>query len=114
MQVWERSISLRYIIEMIVFFGLMLFFQYEISLFNKDLHVSIEEVTHFKALEHELESRNLPTYRDLHDRRDLSTEAEDDVDLTVREVEEEAAEEAASAHGGHEDLSKLSNTEIYE
>ena len=91
----------------------MLLFQYEIGLFNKDLHVSIDEVKHFKALEHELEARNLLTYRDLHDdRRDLSTETETEKE-TVREIEEEAAEEAVSEHG-YIDPTNLSNEEIYE
>lgn len=93
----------------------MLFFQYEIGLFNKDLHVSIDEVKQFKAYEQELKARNLDTYRDLHDdRRDLKGQIDTGAEgETVREIEEEAAEEAVSEHG-YIDPTNLSNEEIYE
>jgi hypothetical protein len=45
--VWKKSISLRYFFEVFLFFALVILFQYEVSAFNKDLHVSIDELTHF-------------------------------------------------------------------
>ena len=58
--------SLRYLIEATIFFMLMAVFQYEISAFNKDLHISIDEYLRFKALEHEIVARGGLTYRELH------------------------------------------------
>ena len=58
--------SLRYLIEIVIFFSLMAFFQYEISRFNKDLHISIDEYTLFKALEHEIVERGGVTWKDSH------------------------------------------------
>ena len=65
-QVWKQSMSLRYLIEAFVFFALMAVFQYEISLFNKDLHISIDEYNRFKELEHEIVARGGLTYKDSH------------------------------------------------
>ena len=65
-KVWQKSMGLRYLIEATFFFMLMFVFQYEISLFNKDLHIAIHEIELWKELKHELERRNLPSYRDLH------------------------------------------------
>ena len=65
-QVWKKSMGLRNIIDTILFFALMTFFQYEISLFNRDLHITINEVAEFKALEKELEARDEPLYKDRH------------------------------------------------
>jgi len=45
--VWKKSISLRYFFETFLFFALVILFQYEVSAFNKDLHVSIDELTLF-------------------------------------------------------------------
>ena len=58
--------SLRYLIEAIIFFALMAVFQYEISRFNKDLHISIDEYNRFKELEHEIVARGGLTYRESH------------------------------------------------
>ena len=58
--------SLRYLIETFVFFGLMAFFQFEISRFNKDLHISIDEYLRFRALEDEIAARGGLTYRETH------------------------------------------------
>ena len=58
--------GLRNIIDTVLFFALMTFFQYEISLFNKDLHITIEEVAEFKALEDVLKERGEPLYKDRH------------------------------------------------
>ena len=65
-QVWKRSMSLRYLIETFVFFGLMAFFQYEISRFNKDLHISIDEYKRFRELEDEIVARGGLTYIESH------------------------------------------------
>ena len=64
--VWKKSMSLRYLIETLLFFALMLVFQYEVSAFNKDLHISIEERSHFLQLEHEIVARGGLTYKDTH------------------------------------------------
>ena len=53
-QVWKQSMSLRYLIETVIFFGLMAVFQFEVSSFNKDLHISIDEYNRFKELEEEI------------------------------------------------------------
>jgi hypothetical protein len=45
--VWKKSISLRYFFETFMFMVLVIFFQYEVSGFNKDLHVYIDELIHF-------------------------------------------------------------------
>ena len=58
--------GLRNIIDTVLFFALMTFFQYEISLFNKDLHITINEVAEFKALEEVLKDRGEPLYKDRH------------------------------------------------
>ena len=58
--------SLRYLIEATIFFMLMAVFQYEISAFNKDLHISIDEYLRFKALENEIVARGGLTDRELH------------------------------------------------
>ena len=57
--------GLRYLIEACFFIMLMFVFLYEVSLFNRDLHISFSEVGQFKAFERELERRNENTYRDL-------------------------------------------------
>ena len=49
--VWLRSMSVRFFIETIIFFAIVVVYQYEISLFNRDLHLSIEELAHYRALE---------------------------------------------------------------
>ena len=64
--VWKKSMSLRYLIETLLFFCLMLVFQYEVSAFNKDLHISIDEREHFLQLEHEIVARGGLTYKDSH------------------------------------------------
>ena len=64
--VWKKSMSLRYLIETLLFFALMLVFQYEVSAFNKDLHISIEERSHFLQLEHEIVARGGLTYKETH------------------------------------------------
>ena len=65
-QVWKQSMSLRYLIETVIFFGLMAVFQFEVSSFNKDLHISIDEYNRFKELEEEIEARGGLTYRESH------------------------------------------------
>jgi len=45
--VWKKSISFRYLLETILFFILIGIIQTEVSSFNKDLHLSIDEVAHF-------------------------------------------------------------------
>ena len=55
--VWLRSMSVRFFIETIIFFAIVVVYQYEISLFNRDLHLSIEELAHYRALEKEIEAR---------------------------------------------------------
>ena len=55
--VWKKSMNLRYIIEAIVFFFILMFFQYEVSLFNKDLHLSMAEMQLFGTLSKEITAR---------------------------------------------------------
>ena len=61
-QVWKYSMSLRYLIETVIFFMLMIVFQYEISSFNQDLHLSIVEYERFKELQLELKDRGELTF----------------------------------------------------
>ena len=42
--------NLRYLIEGIIYSTILLVFQYEISAFNKDLHLSIRELHEFNLL----------------------------------------------------------------
>lgn len=43
-QVWKRSLSLRYIIEGLIFFMALVVFTVEISAFNSNLHLTIVEI----------------------------------------------------------------------
>ena len=52
--VWKKSMSLRYAIEALLFFVVLLVFQFEISAFNKDLHLSIREMHEFELLNDEI------------------------------------------------------------
>lgn len=54
--------SLRYLIETVVFFLIMITFQKEISNFNQDLHLSIEEYQYFKDLQAAIKDRGGRTY----------------------------------------------------
>ena len=46
--------NLRYIIEGIIFFTILAVFQYEMSAFNKDLHLSIFEMHEFNLLSEQI------------------------------------------------------------
>ena len=48
--VWKKSMNLRYLIEAIIYVLILVVFQYEISLFNKDLHLAIREMHEFDLL----------------------------------------------------------------
>jgi len=48
--VWKKSMSLRYFIESLIFFGCLLFFQYFVSDFNKKLSLSIREIKEFEGI----------------------------------------------------------------
>ena len=80
-QVWKQSMRLRYLIETFIFFGLMAFFQFEISSFNQDLHISIDEYTRFKALKHEIVERGGLTYIERHKFDAQNTEASGDINV---------------------------------
>ena len=54
---WKRSVSLRYLIESLLFLILLIVFQYEVSKFNVDLHLSIVEVTVYQSLQDELAAK---------------------------------------------------------
>lgn len=49
--VWKKSMSLRHLIEIMIFFLLLVVFQYEVSKLNVDLHLSIEELAKFREIE---------------------------------------------------------------
>ena len=72
------------------------------SLFNKDLHISIDEVAEFKALEHELERRNEYTYRELSER---SLNEEELNRLLIGDIRELGSEKV-----NMEDITKLSTS----
>ena len=57
-QVWLKSMNMRYLLEICLFFTLMVVFQYEISVFNADLHKSIDEIEHYRALKAEIGARS--------------------------------------------------------
>ena len=65
-EVWKKSLTLRYSIEAFLFFAVMILFQYEISRFNKDLHISIDEYNQFRQIEEEIERRGGITYVETH------------------------------------------------
>ena len=50
--------SLRYLIESLLFLILLIVFQYEVSKFNVDLHLSIVEVTVYQSLQDELATKS--------------------------------------------------------
>ena len=93
-QVWLRSMSVRYLLETLVFFALVAVYQYEVSLFNKDLHLSIDELAHYRALESEIGSRNgvngiSSSGNGAHDhRRALSDGAAEAFDYSVMSMEQ--------------------------
>ena len=67
--------SLRYIIESILFLIAMLVFQTQVSAFNKDLHISIIEVKIYTSLKDEILSRGGTLYyagSDDHHLRELA------------------------------------------
>jgi len=43
-EVWKKSMFVRYMIEMLIFFGFALYFQFEVTLFNKSLHQMREAI----------------------------------------------------------------------
>ena len=109
----------RHPFETLVFFGVMAFFQFEISQFNKDLHISIDEYNHFTALEHEIVKRGGVTYAQSHGgtavdssphRRFLS-EAEVTIEPKQGESEGKAEIEESSA-GGHGPALDFSNMTV--
>ena len=55
--VWKKSMSLRYVIETTIFFLVLLLFQFEVSLFNKDLHMSMREMELFETFSQEITSK---------------------------------------------------------
>ena len=46
--------SLRFAIELFLYFVILIIFQYEISLFNQDLHLAIKELAEFDLLNKEI------------------------------------------------------------
>ena len=69
--------SLRYIIESLMFLIAMLVFQSHVSAFNKDLHISIVEVKIYVDMKAEILSRGGTLYEshsgDSHHLRDLAS-----------------------------------------
>ena len=55
--VWKKSMNLRYILETTIFFLVLLLFQFEVSLFNKDLHLSMREKELFETLSQEITAK---------------------------------------------------------
>ena len=60
--VWKKSMSLRYSIEAIIFFLLLFIFQFEMSQFNKDLHLSMRELKEFNILNNEIVAKGGSLY----------------------------------------------------
>lgn len=52
--VWKKSMSLRYMIESLIFVIILIVFQVEISAFNQDLHLSMRELKEFDLLNEEI------------------------------------------------------------
>lgn len=48
--VWKKSMSLRYAIEALIFFLILLVLQFEVSAFNKDLHLAMRELKEFDIM----------------------------------------------------------------
>ena len=60
--VWKKSMSLRFAFESLIFFAVLIVFQYDISLFNKDLHLSMQELRSFNLFKVEIiRKEDLPT-----------------------------------------------------
>jgi len=52
--VWKKSMNLRYLIESLIFFACLVFFQYEVSTLNRELHLSIREIEEFELLKQQI------------------------------------------------------------
>ena len=50
-RVWAESINLRYFIEMVMYFALLITFQYYVVAYNKDLHILTSEIEETKVLD---------------------------------------------------------------
>lgn len=65
-QVWKKSMNLRYMIEAGIYGGILLLYQYEISAFNKDLHIAMREIVEFEILNKEIVDHGGRTYAESH------------------------------------------------
>ena len=98
----------RYLIETFIFFALMVFFQYSVSQFNKDLHVSINENNTFKALEVEIQARGGLSYPE----RSRSSEHVTNIEHDHDESGSNLLRRVLSGSGEPLDLSTLTLGEI--
>ena len=108
--------SLRYIIESILFLCAMLIFQTQVSAFNKDLHISIVEVKIYVDLKAEILSRGGTLYEshssDSHHLRDLGGGSSD---LHSGEIYEDLKKMLETVkHGGKVDFSVFTLPKLIE
>ena len=109
--VWKKSISLRYILETILFFILMIIFQSQVSGFNKNLHGSIDEVRNFQTLGNEIISRGGTLYSGLEGDRMLK---ETNSPLKSKKIEEKLRKNSGGRGLYEIDYSKLNLKEMQE
>ena len=49
-QIWQHSNSLRYFIEIVLFFALLCYFQHAAAAFNRSIRYDVQQVTNYHAL----------------------------------------------------------------
>jgi len=79
--------SLRYAIESLIFFVILLIFQFEISAFNKDLHLSIQEIEEFKQLNEEIVKHGGLLYRQDRNLQTVTVEEAKVISIEIRGIE---------------------------
>ena len=126
--------SLRYAIEVLVYFVILITFQYKISAFNQNLGLAIKELAEFDLLNEEIIKKGGEAYDpnnphrhefgELHDGRheighveDLDEHADEEVGH-AEDLDEHADEEVGHAeeavHVHHSDFSGFTLDELYE
>ena len=109
--VWKKSMSLRYAIESVIFLAVLCIFQYEISLFNKDLHLAMRELHEFELINDEIVIHGGLRYDpenpwDLHEiLRSVQDEGVHDEDVDVGEEHRRSRRLAEFKHIENVDLS---------
>jgi hypothetical protein len=95
--VWKKSMSLRYAIEILLYFAICITFQFEISAFNYDLHLASEELAYFDLLNQSIISHGGTAY-----------DPKDPHRLISSVISESVHEDTATSHTDNEHYRALS------